>query len=186
MTLPPPLSEAIFDSLPVAAQLHIRHLEAFATQVSAQVADLTARMADLEVKLEQDSSNSSRPPSSDGPQHKRAVPRAKSQRRRGGQPGHSKHERVLLPPDQTIDHKPPLCRRCDAPLDGDDPDPLIDQVIDLPEVMRHVTHHRRHTLVCPHCQARTTALAVPEAARGFGPKLQAATAYLSGVGRLGR
>ena len=63
-------------------------------------------------------------------------------------------------------------------------------MIDLPEVMRHVTHHRRHTLACPHCQARTTADPVPdpvpEAARGFGPKLQAAAAYLSGVGRLGK
>ncbi len=186
MTLPPPLSQVVFDSLPVAAQLHLRHLEAFATRVSAQVAELTARVAGLEIKLQQDSSNSSRPPSSDGPRHKRGVPRAKSQRRRGGQPGHPKHERAILSPDRIIDYKPPRCRRCHAPLTGDDPDPLIDQVIDLPEVMRTVTHHRRHTLACPECRARTTAESVPEAARGFGPKLQAATAYLSGVGRLGK
>jgi transposase len=93
---------------------------------------------------------------------------------------------VIPPPDRTTDHRPTRCHRCHAPPIGDDPDPIIDQVIDLPEVMRHVTHHRRHTLACPHCQARTTAGPVPEAARGFGPGLQAATAYLSGVGRLGK
>ena len=144
------------------------------------------RIAALEARLGQDSSNSSRPPSSDGPQLKRGVPRVPSGRRRGGQKGHPKHERVILPPDEIHDHKPSRCSRCDSPLAGDDPDPRIDQVIDLPVVMRHVIHHRRHTLSCPTCQARTTALAVPEAATGFGPRLQAATAYFSGVGRLSK
>lgn len=145
-----------------------------------------ARIAALEARLGQDSSNSSRPPSSDGPRVKRGVPRVPSGRRRGGQQGHPKHERVILPPDEVHDHKPSRCGRCDSPLAGDDPDPVIDQVIELPVVMRRVIHHRRHTLTCPGCRARTTAEAVPEAATGFGPKLQAATAYFSGVGRLGK
>jgi transposase len=63
---------------------------------------------------------------------------------------------------------------------------LIDQVIELPVQLRHVIHHRRHTLACPHCRALTTAVAVPEAAHGFGPRVQAATAYFSGVGRLSK
>jgi len=179
--MPPPPSQDLFDTLPVAARLSIRQIEA----VAAQVALLDARVAELEVELEPNSSNSSRPPSSDGPHHERAVPRAKSQRRRGGQPGHKKHDRVILSPDQISNHKPSRCRRGHSPLSGDDPDPLIDQVIGLPEVLRHVTHHRRHPLVCPRCQARITAESVPEAARGFGPTLRA-TAYLSGVGRLGK
>src|SRR5699024_2944540 len=43
-----------------------------------------------------------------------------------------------------------------------------------------------HTLACPRCQALTAADPVPEATYGFGPGLQAAAAYLSGVGRLGK
>ncbi len=178
--------EELFATLPPAVQLYIRQLEAFATHLSEQVMALTVRVAELEAKLQQDSTNSSRPPSSDGPQLKRGIPRPSSQRRRGAQPGHAKHQRVILPPDRVIDYRPPSCHRCSTPLAGDDPDPLIDQVIELPEVMRHVTHHRRHTLACPHCQARTTADSLPEAARGFGPRLQAATAYFAGVGRLGK
>lgn len=186
MTMPPPLPEESLASLPAAARLHVRQIEALVTLLSNQVVVLAARVAELEAKLGQDSSNSSRPPSSDGPQVKRGVPRPPSQRRRGGQKGHPKHHRVILPPDRVIDHKPTRCGRCHAPLVGDDPEPLIDQVIDLPVVMRHVVHHRRHTLACPRCRALTAAESVPEAARGFGPKLQAATAYLGGVGRLGK
>jgi transposase len=172
----PPLPPELWDRTPPDVREAIRAL----------VLAFERRIAALEARLGQDSSNSSRPPSSDGPQVKRGVPRPPSQRRRGGQKGHPKHERVILPPDEIIDHKPSRCDRCDSPLTGDDPDPIIDQVIELPVVMRQVIHHRRHTLICPGCQARTAAGAVPEAATGFGPRLQAAVAYLSGVGRLGK
>ena len=184
MPAPPP--QELLSSLPQSVQAYIRHLEAATAQLSARVAALTGRVAELEAKLRRDSSNSSRPPSSDGPHLKRGVPREPSQRRRGARPGHMKHDRTILPPDRTIDHKPTNCHRCRTPLSGDDPHPLVDQVIELPEVMRHVTHHRRHTLACPHCRARTTADRPPEAACGFGPRLEAATAYLGGVGRLGK
>ena len=186
MTLPPPLSEQVLAPLPPAVRGYVRQLEALAAGLASQVGVLNARVNDLEARLTQDSSNSSRPPSSDGPHKKQGVPRPPSRRRRGGQPGHGKHERTILPPDLTVDHKPKSCRRCHAPLHGDDPDPSLDQVIELPAVMRHVTHHRRHTLDCPHCHARTTAAPVAGAACGFGPRLEAATAYLSGVGRLGK
>jgi transposase len=186
MTMPPSLPDEILAALPAAARVHIRQLEAFAAQLANQVVALSARVAELEATAARDSSNSSRPPSSDGPRHKRGVPRGPGQRRRGAQPGHTKHERTILPPDRVIDHRPSQCHRCGSPLPGDDPDPLVDQVIELPEVMRHVTHHRRHSLNCPQCRARTTAGRAPEATHGFGPRLQAATAYLGGVGRLGK
>lgn len=186
MTVPPPLPEDVFASLTPVVRVYIRQLEALVAQLADQVLVLGDRVAQLEVRLGQNSSNSSRPPSSDGPQVKRGVPRQPSQRPRGGQKGHPKHERVILPPDEIIDHKPSRCERCETPLAGDDPEPMIDQVIELPVKLRHVIHHRRHTLACPRCQARTTAAPAPEAARGFGPRLQAAAAYFSGVGRLGK
>jgi len=164
----------------------LRQLEAFAAYLATHVAQLEAQVAQLQAKLGQNSSNSSRPPSSDGPQHKRALPRPPSQRKRGGQTGHSKHERLISPHDQLIDHKPSHCERCGTSLAGEDPHPFIDQVIELPEKLRQVTHHRRHTLDCPLYQARTTAPSVTETAYGFGLRIQAATAYFSGVGRLSK
>jgi transposase len=166
-TLPPD----VFDALPPAVQAYIRYLE--------------ARLGDLEARLDQNSSNSSKPPSSDGPHVKPAPPKPPSGKRRGGQPGHPRYDRVILPPDVVIDHKPTHCRGCHAALAGDDPEPIIDQVVELPARLRHVTHHRRHTLTCASCAALTTAPPAA-AATGFGPRLTAVTAYLSGVGRLGK
>ena len=85
-----------------------------------------------------------------------------------------------------FDHKPDRGRRCATRLTGDDPDPVVDQVLDPPAKLRHVVHHRRHTLACPCCHAETTAAPVPEAASGFGPRLTAVAAYRTGVGRLGK
>lgn len=176
MSATPPLPPELWDKTPPDVR----------EAILALVLLFEQRIAGLEARLGQDSSNSSRPPSSDGPQVKRGVPRPPTGRRRGGQKGHPKHGRVLLPPDEVIDHKPSRCGHCDSPLAGDDPEPIIDQVVELPVKLRQVVHHRRHTLACPLCRALTRADPVPEAARGFGPRLQAAAAYLSGVGRLGK
>ena len=176
MDRPESIPQATWERIPSEAQ----------AVVAAVIAAFEARIAGLEARLSQNSSNSSRPPSSDGPQVKSSVPRPPSGRPRGGQEGHPKHHRVLLPPDEVIDHKPSRCGHCDSPLNGDDPEPIVDQVIELPVRLRQVIHHRRHTLTCPHCQTLTAAEPVAEAARGFGPRLQATTAYLSGVGRLGK
>jgi transposase len=173
--MPAPLPPDLLDTLPPAVQVSIRQLES-----------LAARVAQLEAQLTLHSSNSSKPPSSDPPSVKPAPAKPPSGKKRGGQPGHPKHERTILPPDEIHDHKPSHCSGCQGPLSGDDPQPLIEQVIDLPEKLRHVIHHRRHTLTCPCCRATTTASSVPEAASGFGPQLQAATSYLSGVGRMGK
>ena len=145
--LPPPLPPELFDSLPPVAQAYIRALES-----------LTARVAERDARLGQSSANSSKPPSSDGPHVTPAPPEKPSGKTRGGQPGHPRHERVILPPDEVSDHEPTRCRRCAAAaLVGDDPNPILDQVLDLPAKLRHVVHHRRHTLACPCCHARTTA-----------------------------
>ena len=65
---------------------------------AAQFDALTAWIEQLEVRLNQNSGNSSRPPSSDGPAAPKPKPREKpSRRRRGGQPGHRGSQRDLKP-----------------------------------------------------------------------------------------
>src|SRR4051794_22598716 len=103
---PPTLPPAVVDHLPPEVRVYIRYLE--------------ARLADLEHRLNQTSANSSRPPSADPPGVKPAPPRRPSGRRKGGQPGHPKQGRPLLPPDQVIELRPDHCRRCRHPLAGDD------------------------------------------------------------------
>ena len=154
MTRPPSIPSELWDQIPVALRPAIA---AVVAGLETRVSQLEARIADLEARLGLNSSNSSKPPSSDGPQEKPAPSETPSGKKRGGQPGHPKHERVILPPDRVFEHKPARCRGCAAALAGDDPAPLVDQVLDLPETLRHVTHHRRHTLTCRACGTRTTA-----------------------------
>ena len=170
MTRPSSIPSEFWDAIPVPLRPAVA---AIVVGLEARVAALTARVAELEARLSQNSSNSSKPPSSDGPHVKPAPPKPPSGRRRGGQPGHPKHERVILPPDEVFDHRPTRCRRCDATLAGDDPNPVVDQVLDLPPKLRHVIHHRRHTLACPCCRTRTTAAPVPNAKSTAVPKASA-------------
>ena len=62
-----------------------------------QIAQLQREVADLKARLNKDSTNSSVPPSAAHPHAKPVPPKPKSKRRRGGQPGHDKHERALIP-----------------------------------------------------------------------------------------
>jgi transposase len=154
--------------------------------VQAYVRHLEARLADLEARLNQDSSNSSRPPSSDPPRAKPAPPRATSGRQKGGQPGHPRRTRPVLPPDAVVELRPETCGRCRQPLAGSDPEPLRHQVVEIPPVRPHVTEYRRHRLPCPRC-GKVTCPALPPGARGgYGPRVQAVCAVLSGAYRVGK
>jgi transposase len=72
-------------------------------------------------------------------------------------------------------------------LRGDDPDPLIHQVLEIPPVQPDVTEYRLHRLTCPHCQASTCAT-LPDgaSATGQGPRLLALVGLLTGGYRLGK
>lgn len=114
-------------------------------QLLATVEKLTARIEELERKialLTTDSSNSSKPPSSDGPQTKlRPRPPKKSRKRNpGGQPGHKGANRDLIPMDEVdevIQLFPEVCDRCGAELTPDPDQPTgkywRHQVFDIPD-----------------------------------------------------
>jgi len=108
-------------------------------ELRATIAELEAKVADLEEKLRKSSSNSSKPPSSDGPGTPRRKPkqRKRSGKKRGAQPGHPKHDRPLVPVeevDAVHDVKPEKCASCGGRLRGEDPDPVRHQVTELPVV----------------------------------------------------
>jgi transposase len=157
-----------------------------ADALSREVATLKEENAKLRAQLHQSSLNSSRPPSTDGPEVKR-PPRKPKGRRRGGQPGHEGAERKLLPPDKVVDHIPKRCRQCAHRLAGKDLDPTRFQLLELPEIRPHVTEHRGHSLTCAAC-GTVTREPLPSCVleHGFGPRLTGLVAYLSGFGRLSK
>src|SRR5512144_1124098 len=151
---------------------------------------LERRIAELEHRLNTTSTNSSKPPSSDPPSVKRRPSAAPSGKKRGGQPGHRHHPRALVPPDrlrQSIECRPPRCRRCGHDLHGDDPAPLRHQVAEVPMIQPAVDEYRLHRLRCPRCRTVTCATLPPGVPRGaFGPRLRAILSVLAGAYRLGK
>ncbi len=156
-----------------------------------EIAALKKRLAKQKESLGKTSRNSSKPPSSDGPS---APPRRRrkkrGKRKRGGQPGHDKHERPPVPVEQ-VDKltvlKPKQCECCGEALEGNDPAPHRHQVFKLPKVKPEVEEFQQHSLDCDRCGAVTTA-ALPQGVptRAFDPTVDATVAVLSGVYRLSK
>ena len=154
------------------------------------IARLEQTIQKLEARLNTNSQNSSKPPSSDGPQVPPKPSKPKSPRKPGGQPGHPKHERQRVPLEevaQVTECVPEKCRRCDASLEGFDEAPFWHQIVELPEVKVQVREVRLHTLCCAHCGQRTRAPWAKGVARGgFGPRVQAFVAMAVGAYRLSK
>ena len=125
---------------------------------------LTARVAELERRLGADSSNSSRPPSSDPPWSKKpANPRSsreRSGRKPGKQPGDPGVSRSLSDtPDRVVPIEPGHCSGCTRSLTGA-PATVSErrQVVDLPPVPAPViTEYQLLAKTCACCGAVTTA-----------------------------
>jgi transposase len=160
------------------AQAIIRILLARIAEQDRRIAQLEAELASLR-KTPQ---NSSLPPSTQHPHAKPASGQAKSKRKRGGQPGHPKHERSLIRSEdcqEVVTLKPRECRRCGTKLTGTDPEPWRHQVWELPEIQPVITEYQRHRLNCPCCGESTCAELPTGVPRGqSGPRLIAFVATL--------
>jgi transposase len=140
-------------------------LGAFWEQIEAlriEIAELRAENAELKRRLNQNSGNSSKPPSSDGLKKPR-VPvtlREKTGKKSGGQEGHKGSTLRQTPtPDKTVDLFPTCCATCAGALNpktstGYDKR----QVVDIPDPHPlETTEFRAHTCGCEHCGAVTQA-----------------------------
>src|SRR5436309_4155378 len=142
--------------------------------LAAQVTQLQAQVTELQARLNQNSRNSSRPPSADGPQHRPPPPKPPpSGRPPGGQPGHPGHPRPLKPESEVdclVPVVPVICAHCQAVLPPAaalaDPPPQRHQVIDLPPKLLETTEYQLHARTCAACGKRTWAALPPEAPTG--------------------
>lgn len=165
-------------------------VQEFVLTLMVRLQELEAEVAALREQLNRNSRNSSKPPSSDGPDVPPSPKRAKSDRKRGGQPGHKGTTRKLVPVEQvehSFDVKPESCSECGHALTGQDSEPYRHQVIEIPPTVAEVFEYRLHTLTCPECRAKTRAelpQGVPTGA--FGPRLQAMVALLTGRYRMSK
>ena len=177
----------------------IGELERQIQEQQKQIGEKEKQIADLERQLalrKQNSTISSKPPSSDGLAGEQRLRgrRKKSRRKPGGQPGHRGAHRPLVPPervDETRHILPEQCQSCGKALPQELAkaqtigDPQRHQVTELPAMRAHVTEFQMHGVAC-ECGAITHAVLPPELKGNFGPQLTALVAYLTVVCRMPR
>lgn len=146
----------------------VERLRAEGKLSSAEADRLQAQVEKLEAKLNQNSSNSNKPPSSDSPFTEKpdAPKKEKKPRTRKGV------RQPLLPPTEVIEVHPPTCACGCHELEGEEVY-YTHQVIELPEIKPNVHHFILHRGRCQGCGEMVKALLPHEVRSGFGPYLSA-------------
>jgi transposase len=139
-------------------------------EAGKEIGEAEKQIADLERQLglrQQNSTTSSKPPSSDGlagEQRERGSKRKKSRRKPGGQPGHRGHWRGLAPAgrvNELVQLFPPVCGHCEHFFAGDAQPPATlgapqrHQVTELPKIEAHITEYQCENALCPECGKST-------------------------------
>lgn len=154
--------------------------------VKAFVLALLKRLDEAEAKIEKlTPRNSSLPPSTEHPHAKPKLKRPPAKnRKQGGQKGHKRHLRELIPTEQcttVTPYYPQGCRRCGGELLIDAADPKRHQVWDLPPIEPVVDEYQLFRGYCPCCGITTQAELPPDVPTGqCGPRLAAFTGLLMG------
>jgi transposase len=146
--------KAVYDQGPEAVIALVEQLYLAFAQQQEQIAQLQARVKELEDRLAINSRNSSKPPSSDGPAKQTRSLRQASSKKSGGQPGHPGTTlKQVAEPDQILTHPPEQCAACGTWL-GEVAGRLAEerrQVFGLPPLKLQVTEHRVVIKECPAC-----------------------------------
>ncbi|MFQ5356556.1 MAG: IS66 family transposase [Mariprofundaceae bacterium] len=156
-------------------------------QLQEPVQALTKRVEELESRLNKNSRNSSKPPSTDGLTKLAVKPkslRKKGKRKSGGQPEHKPHR---LKPVEHPEHAIEIAVvGCDCSADIDLAQlPVLGyecrQVFEIPQPSIEVTEYRAEIKCCPGCGKRIKA-SFPEGVNAhtqYGPRFNAMLVYLN-------
>ena len=157
-------------------------------QQNSRIEKLEEENRYLREQLKGNSSNSSKPPSSDSQGFKPEKKHNLSGKKRGGQKGHPGYGRQLIEVEKcqkVIDYIPQECSKCANKLEGKDPSPYRHQVVELPPIEPYVEEHRLHQLECGNCGTLTRAKLPKEVSQsGYGVRVVAIAAILSGLYRM--
>ena len=144
--------------------------------------ELSERLQQVEDRLSKNSSNSGKPPSTDGYE----KPTPKSRRRRsgkksGGQTGHAGHTlKIVETPDEIVVHSVEHCAYCQTSLKRVKASGIEKrQVLDLPEVRLLAVEHQAEIKTCPAC-CKFTKAAFPVGVRQviqYGKRIKAQMVY---------
>ena len=155
-----------------------------AAKIILMVERLEKRIKELEFKLNMNSTNSSKPPSTDNKlTKKKKLSNSTSKKKRGAQAGHKgKSLKMVATPDKTELLLPISCSCCGSSLE--DIDSLKyekRQLFDLPDIKMQVTEYQAYTKKCPYCHMQNKAKFPNniKATLQYGDNLKSLVSYLN-------
>ena len=177
-----------------ALKIELEELTVITKQIMMQVKDLTEKNAALTERVNMNSSNSSKPPSSDI--YKKPTPkslRKSTGKKAGGQEGHEGHGLSFTrTPDETIRHMPEKCNACPNVTfcQGNEKTVQTSRVFDV-VINTKLTEHQVIQKACPIMGGETITAEMPAGITGtvqYGEGICAlvATLYTRGVMSYGR
>lgn len=152
-------------------------------KMDARIKALENQVKELQDRLGLNSSNSSKPPSTNSPFAQKPKITSNAKRKAGGQTGHEgKNLKMVEHPDVVIVSTPEVCQECGVSL-AKTPSRLIAsrQVFDLPVLKIEVTEHHVYAKKCPCCKALNKG-SFPSgvtAPTQYGKRFDAVISYLS-------
>lgn len=162
----------------------INSLLAEVQRLKDRVQELETENAELKIRLAQHSTNSHKPPSSDGLAKKPTIKPALAKqvgKKPGGQAGHpGKTLRFVEQPDQIHTHQPTQCHQCGLPLQGPGQVVARRQVFDLPKPRLFVAEHQvlAHQCACGYVVTGQFPAGV-DAPVQYGPRIEAQSVLLN-------
>ena len=152
-------------------------------QLFDKIAVLEAENTELKARLGTNSSNSSKPPSSDGifkPAPKSR--REKSGKKPGGQLGHKGHGlKIDREPDETIEHTPETCSKCGAALSNEAAKCVERRYVWEIDIIVRLIEHSQMSIFCPVCGTENIGEFPPEASgtQNYGAGIRAFSATMT-------
>jgi transposase len=187
MPMERPFSTSDWLATPEPVRRYVEALEQRIEKLEVNDAQVHHRIEQLESRLNQNSQNSSKPPSSDPAYQRPERVRRKSKRRRGGQKGHKGYRQQMLKPTDTQIVEPGPCS-CGGTRRrrGSVRSFYTHQWIELPEIEMQVKHVVLKKGQCAGCGRWVKAKLPPEFQTGYGPRFSALVAELSGIQGISR
>jgi len=167
-------------------EAYIKHLENENAELRKRIEVLEAEIKEMKRLLGMNSQNSSKPPSSDGPDVSKPEPKGKQGKKKpGAQKGHEPHMRKQFPPEEVtnfVPHEPHACTCGCEDLEECDEEPLRHQTVDMPPIKPVVIEHVQHVRRCKKCGELVYAPLPDDVRRNiFGPGVLSIVGILTGM-----
>lgn len=179
-----PIAQADWDKTPLSIQAVVVALWQENQTLKHQLTRLQVEVSKLGERVNKNSQNSSKPPSSDMNSKNKYPKKEASGQPKGGQQGHEGKGRKLKPlsrVNKVVVCKPTACVDCGALLMGEDCNAERHQVSELPRIVPEIVEYQKHTLTCLACGTKNHGEWPADMPRGsFGVRIQAMTGYLGG------